>query len=154
MKQEISSKATAFYRRGVPVIMIGLFCFGMWVAVIRTGFVIPQMVLGMAAYGAVATFFLYRCWNLKEVWADDHSFYISDGKQEARIPFEQVESVFQRFWQRGNPDTVAITFALDTAFGRKIVFAAPFRGATFTEHPIVDVLNSLISRRGRTAYRP
>lgn len=153
MKQEVSSKATAFYRWGIPVILLGLFCIGLLASVERKGSS-SQLALGAAAFGAVAALVLFRCWNLKEVWADDHSFYISDGKREARIPFEQVESVFQRFWQRGNPDTVAITFASDTAFGRKIVFAAPFRVATFTEHPIVDELNGLISRRGRTAYRP
>jgi len=132
--------------------MIGVFCFGMWASVKRTGFVIPQMVLGMAAFCSVAAFVFYRCWNLKEVWADEQAFYVSDGKREARIPFEQVESVYQRFWQRGNPDTVVITFKSDTTFGRRIVFMAPFRVATFTEHPIVDELNSMISRGDRSRY--
>lgn len=154
MKQEISSRLTAFYRRGVPVILVGLFCLGLWASVGRRSSSSAQLPLGIAAFVAVAAFVFYRCWNLKEVSADNENLYISGGKTEARIPFDQVESVYQSFWQRGNPDTVAITFKSDTIFGRKIIFMAPIRIATFTEHPIVDELNSMVARAGRSTYWP
>jgi len=143
MMQEISSRLSAFYKRGVPVILVGLFCYGLWGSLKQGPTSTSKLAVGMAVFGIVAAVVLYRCWKLKKVSADDRFIYVSNGKKEARIPFDQIESVYQNFSQRGGIETVAIAFKADTIFGSKIIFAPPFRLANFAEHPIVGELNDM-----------
>ena len=154
MKQIVSSSATAFYKRGIPIILVGFLCLGLLGSVSKGSASISQLALGLVAFGSVAAVILYLCRSLKEVSVDEQALYISDGKREERIPFAQVESVSQGVWQRGSFETVTITFKIETIFGPKIVFLPSFRFATFTENPIVGELNGMIMSRTRTDFWP
>jgi len=154
MKLEISSRLSTFYKYGVPVILVGLFCYGLWGSLKQGPTSTSKLAVGLAVFAAVAAVVLYRCWKLKSVSIDDRFIYVSNGMTQARIPRDQIESVYQNFWQRGGMETVSITFKADTVFGSKIVFSPPLRLATFAEHPIVDELNGKIAGGWRSMHRP
>jgi hypothetical protein len=79
--------------------------------------------------------------RLKAVKLDDDALYISNFRREVRVPLGDIASVEVEGWSTSQ--VVAVTFRVDTGFGRKIVFMPKLRFLTFSDPPVVAELQQL-----------
>lgn len=107
----------------------------------------------------VATFFIFSwiigtawlCWfafRLKKVEIDDKSLYVSNYREEIRIPLSEIERVKESFLT--NPKQVTIVLRSPSKFGSRIVFVPELRFFDiFGSHPVVGELREIIKRYSR-----
>lgn len=143
MPREISSSTyTAFTKLGAIVFFVVFVPIGIF-ASYKSLFELLIQLLIVLPIGFLAIRWAFK---LRLVEANENGLIIWDSNFGTNIfvPFSNIESVTQRFWQRSNSETVTITFIEPTEFGKKIKFMPISRFFPFFEHPIVNELNLLI----------
>jgi hypothetical protein len=97
---------------------------------------------------------VYWAFKIKQVVLTEKGlliFHIHFGKRmEMFVPFENIENISQKFYQRSNIETVSIKLNKITEFGSKIVFMPKIRFLGIFEHPIVGELNQVVERNRKT----
>jgi hypothetical protein len=97
---------------------------------------------------------VYWAFKIKQVILTEKGlviFHIHFGnRREIFVPFENIESVSQRFYQRSNLETVSINLKKITEFGSTIIFMPKIRFLGVFEHPIVGELNQVIEQSRKT----
>ncbi|MEK7722872.1 MAG: hypothetical protein AAB336_00850 [Acidobacteriota bacterium] len=145
MRREISSPAyTAITKLGFIIFYVFLFPIA-FLAFSKS--LLEFLIVTIILFPII--FFTIR-WVLKfkQVEITEKGLIISHtnlvNRKEIFVPFSNVESVYQRFWQHFNPESVTISFTEPTEFGKKIIFIPPMRFLGFFEQSIVNELNLLI----------
>jgi hypothetical protein len=90
----------------------------------------------------VGTIFLWwSCARLKKVRIGSDAIYVSNFRQQIRIPFGEIQEVTENRWLNSHP--ITISFRMATPFGNRIVFMPKSRLFVFGSYPIVDELRKL-----------
>jgi hypothetical protein len=108
----------------------------------------PEAVkfLLLAAWVAGATFSFRLFAPLKRVRADESAIFVSNYRDEIRIPFGEIAAVTENRWINIHPVTIQLRSA--TAFGNRIVFMPKARLFGWTTHPVVTELRALAQDKG------
>ena len=87
--------------------------------------------------------------RLKFVSIDEDFIYVSQFRNEIKIPLVDIQQVKENFMAR--PKLITLTLNPPSEFGRKIVFVpAPLLLGAFRKHPIVEEIKRLVQRRRST----
>lgn len=83
--------------------------------------------------------------RLKRVSHDDNMLYISNFREEIRVPLRDVVNISEQRWNMG-VHTVTIEFSKQTDFGDKIIFIPALKFyELYRSHRIVNDLRSLVA---------
>jgi hypothetical protein len=147
MVRQISSRLTFFYKFILPgvfviaIIGIGSEYFTRWESSGRSETI--WMTIWPVGLMIVSIVFLLR---INKVYVDEKNLYVSDYRIDATIPVSNIARVSEFFFSE--PRRITIHFKQPTAFGRKVVFLAPYRFGPLTgltSHPLVAELRELIA---------
>jgi hypothetical protein len=137
----ISSGQTIYMKVFFPVFWIGIFgagTVGIFIASSRdpTDVFATMKWLFLAAWLLGSAFIYWRCAGLKRVRMDNEALYVSNYREETRVPLHDVSAVSESRWI--NPPHVIIDFCRDTEFGSRIVFMPTARWfGAWRAHPVV-----------------
>jgi hypothetical protein len=153
----ISSRATAFYKRGFPILWYGfliLFIFLPLIVGSQTGqspqpmfFIVPiaMMAIGYFVFKKIVFTLVDQVFDLGD------ALLVKNGTQEERIALSDIINV--SYTPMMNPPQVTLTLRQPTVFGVKVTFCAPKRFVPFASSPMVDDLIKRVdaarSRAGR-----
>ena len=150
----ISSRATAFYKRGFPILWYGfliLFIFLPLIVGSQTGqspqpmfFIVPiaMMAIGYFVFKKIVFTLVDQVFDLGD------ALLVKNGTQEERIALSDIINV--SYTPMMNPPQVTLTLRQPTVFGVKVTFCAPKRFVPFASSPMVDDLIKRVdaARRG------
>jgi hypothetical protein len=153
----ISSRATAFYKRGFPILWYGfliLFIFLPLIVGSQTGqspqpmfFIVPiaMMAIGYFVFKKIVFTLVDQVFDLGD------ALLVKNGTQEERIALSDIINV--SYTPMMNPPQVTLSLRQPTVFGAKVTFCAPKRFVPFASSPMVDDLIKRVdaarSRAGR-----
>jgi hypothetical protein len=100
---------------------------------------IKWQLLGILIAGTV--FIWWSCARLKKVRISNDAIYVSNFRQEVRIPFDAIQEVTENRWINIHP--ITICFRKATPFGDRIVFMPTIRLFGWQSHPILGELRQL-----------
>ncbi len=143
MKRELSSKQTFLLKIILPII-IGINFVLMLVLIaanIRTNAILPLLIVPILL--AAGIYVMSRTtMRYKKVSIDDEFLYVSNYRNEIKIPLSNISDVTEIKWTRTRPITIHLKN--DSEFGRKIVFTSKMNGfRIFADNPIVAELKEL-----------
>ena len=123
----LSSRFTAFYRFGLPALIIGIGVYFLTSIFFnsRRGEATALFFYGLGIIVAgVVTFLLKR--RLKKVWVDEGVMFVSDYCRVAKVSLSEIDSISEtdgyRFWHRAPARQITIRLKRDCEFGREITF--------------------------------
>ena len=153
----ISSRATAFYKRGFPILWFGFLLVlivmplivssqtGQWAQ--PTFFIVPIMLMAIGYY-----VFKRIIFNLvDQVYDLGDALLVRNGTQEERIALSDITNV--SYTPLMNPPQVTLSLRQPTAFGVKLTFCAPKRFVPFGSSPVIDELIRRVDAARRRAAR-
>ena len=147
MRREISSPMTILY----TLFLILIFVVIISISLYRTLFAPDSLNIFLSSLAMLLGFFIGR-WVLgwKRVEIAEKGIYISSDNffddREIFVPFNQIDTVQQSIWTRGNPELISVKFSVTNLFGDKIWFIPRTRSFPLQKHPIVEELNRLANR--------
>jgi hypothetical protein len=153
--QRLSSKSTAFHKRVVPAVMVGLLLvFGLIGAV--GGWSGPKspppLFFVIAGLGLAMGFVYFRKFvsNLvDEVWDAGDALIVRNKGEEDRIRLSDIINV--SYSPVGNPPRVTLSLRTPSRFGERVSFAAPVSVIPFTESPLIAQLIVRVDAARRSA---
>ena len=135
----ISSRLTAFTKRGLPLMMFAF--LGLWtvLAAVREG-LSTQFFVG-AAFSAFVGYVVFRKSHIRnladEVWDCGTELVIKRDGIEERVPLAEIANVgFSTF----NPQRVTLTMRQPGVFGKEVIFIPPNQFLPWAKIPMVDEL--------------
>ena len=140
--RRISSTWTWWHKKAFPVVWLGsLGLFSLpWIHGVlqhqnpATPLLIP---LGLAAFGTVMwTWLVFPL--VDEVWIENNDIVVLNRGREGRFPITNIVDIDSHL--NCNPRQVVLTLKEPCLYGRKIVFATPFRWWDRSQPPIVEEL--------------
>ena len=156
--KRISSRATFFNKRVIPVIWFGFLAFFVVIALsamIAKGklqilfLLIP--VLLIPAFIAVIGYVIMKLLVLDlvdEVWDSGDALIVKNKNQEELIPLSEIMNVSYSVLM--NPPRVTLTLRRPSRFGKEVSFIPPFTGfMPFTKSPIINELIDRIDAKRR-----
>lgn len=138
MKRELSSKQTFFLKIILPIIFIVLFLaafIGLILGYKKSEIFITIVIIMLAfPVGIVSMYFTLM--RYKKVSIDDDFLYVSNYRNEIKIPLSNIADVSETKWIRTRPITIYLKN--ESEFGRKIIFTPKMNGfRVFADNPIV-----------------
>ena len=145
----ISSRATRFYKRGVPCIVFGFIAIGVAILIAdglaRGNLRVIAPFLIVPLFVAVVLYAIMRRYSfdlVDEVWDNGDELLVRNKGREERIVLADCEAVScTRFV---NPPRCTLRFSHETEFGRRIAFLPPLQAFNFTQPPVVGELRRRI----------
>ncbi len=142
--RRISSKATQFNKRIVPVMWFGFLALFIAIPLFAgprpdAAFSIPFLLV--PAIMAIIGFFIMKklIFDLvDEVWDDGDSLLVKNRGQEQQVALSDIKNVSYSPYM--NPPRVTLLLRRPTVFGDQITFGAPVRFVPFSTSPIIDDL--------------
>jgi hypothetical protein len=153
--QRISSKATFFHKRILPVLMLGFVLLFMTIsfgAAWRTGNGPPLPFFLAPIFIGVVMIFVFKklVFDLvDEVWDAGDGLIVRNKGQEERIALSEIMNV--NYSPFVNPPRVTLSLRSPSVFGDQISFCAPVRFVPFSTSPIIDELIKRVDAARRTA---
>jgi hypothetical protein len=152
--QRISSKMTFYYKRVLPVIMLGFIgvfvVFGLGIGS-SSGKFPPLPFFVMPIIIGTIMFFMMKklIFDLvDEVWDAGDTLIVRNKGQEERIALSEIMNV--NYSPMMNPPRVTLSLRRPSTFGDKVTFCAPSRFVPFASSPIIDELIARVdAARGR-----
>jgi hypothetical protein len=133
--RRISSRATLFQKRVLPIIWYAMPALLFWVAVVNRSLVAAFIAVGLA----VVFSFLFRelVWSLADevLDCDDH-LLVKKGAVQERIELSNVAFVGTVF----ESELIRLILREPSALGPEILFIAQTRFLFFRSHPIIEEL--------------
>jgi hypothetical protein len=151
----ISSRATAFYKRGFPVLWFGVLIALIFLPLIvgfQTGqsaqpmfFVVPiaMMAIGYYAFKRIIFTLVDQVYDLGD------ALLVRNGAEEERIALIDITNV--GYSPMMNPPQVTLSLRQPSVFGAKVTFCAPIRFVAFGSSPMVDELIQRVDAARRRA---
>jgi hypothetical protein len=138
--QRISSRMTFFYKRVLPLVMVGLLLLFMAPPIASGKFPPFPFILFPVLLIAVGYFVLARLiWDMvDEVWDAGDALIVRNRKQEDRIPLSSIMNV--NYSPFINPPRVTLMLRTPSLLGDTVTFCAPVRFMPFAENPMVEGL--------------
>ena len=111
------------------------------------------LVFAGVVYVLVMALMLGQFMKLKKVEIDEECLYVSNYRQEIKIPFSDVYEVTEMRWLE--PFWITLHLVRPSEFGDKIVFAPPYRYMAFwSRNPLVDELKTLVTAKRVSRFIP
>lgn len=151
----ISSRATAFYKRGFPILWFGFLIVLIFLPLIvgaQTGqsvqpmfFIVPvaMMAIGYFVFKKVILVLVDQVYDLGD------ALLVRNGTQEERIALSDITNV--SYTPMMNPPQVTLSLRQPTGFGSKVTFCAPKRFVPFGSSPVIDALIRRVDAARRRA---
>jgi hypothetical protein len=138
--QRISSRMTRFYKRVLPIVMLGFLLLFITPPLVSGKFPPFPLILFPVLMIAVGYFVMARLiWDMvDEVWDAGDGLIVRNKRQEDRIPLASVMNV--NYSPFINPPRVTLKLRTPSVFGDVVTFCAPVRFMPFSENPMVDEL--------------
>lgn len=144
MKRELSSKQTFFLKIILPILFAAMLMtvFAGIVFSSKKDEILPLIII-FPLIGLFGIFSMYfTVMRYKKVAVDDDFLYISNYRNEIKVPLSNISEVTETKWIRTRPITIHLKS--DSEFGRKIVFTSKMKGfRVFADNPIVAELKEL-----------
>jgi hypothetical protein len=148
MTRQISSKETIFYKFGLPIALVfGIFMLLNPESEFNNGIAKSDAFRAyqsfLVLFGVIAVY--KTVGRLKRVSHDDDMLYISNFREEIRVPLRDVVNISEQRWNMG-VHTVTIEFSKQTDFGNKIIFIPALKFfELYRSHRIANELRSLVA---------
>lgn len=125
MERKISSSLTEF-NKVASVISFFAFVF-IYSYIIFNYFSLPIAVFSFLL-GAAYAFVVHQAWQMKDVEMTESGLIVSErfffSQKHIFVPFENIESVKNKFLLFENTNQVCVKFIEETAFGKEISFTS------------------------------
>lgn len=144
MKRELSSKQTFFLKIILPIFFVAMLMtvFAGIIFSSKKVELLPLIII-LPLIGLAGMFVMYlTVMRYKKVSVDEQFLYISNYRNEIKVPLSNISDVTETKWIRTRPITIHLKN--DSEFGRKIVFTPKMNGfRVFADNPIIAELKEL-----------
>lgn len=144
MKRELSSKQTFFLKIILPIFFAAMFmtAFAGIIFSSKKVELLPLIIIfPLIGLAGICAMYL-TVMRYKKVSVDAQFLYISNYRNEIKVPLSNISDVTEIKWIRTRPITIHLKN--DSEFGRKIVFSPKMNGfRVFADNPIVAELKEL-----------
>lgn len=150
--QRLSTSSTYFYKIILPILYFTVF-LGLSILMLSFNIAFVGVLSFLIAATIFSLVFLRFFYGIKKVSIDPQFLYVSNFKEEIKIPFSEIDAVTENVWIL--PRKITVRLNKPSSFGKRIDFLGYYQPFIFFKtHPAVEEIRARMTTNSVTKNNP